>query len=212
MGTEYEIICWWHREKLSLGKLHESYEMIEAVLEKKRIKVPDWLPGSLRKDILIVQKFMRRHHFEKCELALINDSMDLDDHLAIEVNWNKKPPTSAEFVRYAEEHAVPILNRIVDAGPAIRYYVESYYAKELGAKDRIEPVKFVKHVKKDKEAFWEEGLDGKRVTTTYDPSFDLYVAKDRTEYEVYSTGGVVEKSHGLSTHKEKDDVTTKVEN
>lgn len=181
MGVEWELVCWEHHEGFSLGKLREKQEMIKHLMTYPRTKIPKWLKGDTADTLRFIKLFRKRH--KGCKLDLINDHMDLEDALFIEVDWCKSIPTKEDFVKYAEEKAVPMFR-----GDHIEYFVDNFTARDLGAKDRI--VKIKRHVKSVKRDLIEEfNMEGKPIMI--DMSSEIYEGEDGLFYEMFpSSGGV----------------------
>lgn len=165
MGVEFELVCWKHREKLRLGKLREWYDMVVYFLKHRRKAIPKWLPDDERLTLNGIRRFQKRH--SGCELQLINDHMDLYDDLCIPVDFNKSLPTKEDFVKYAEEHAVPI----VINSKTVEFFVDSDTARKWGAKPRQIKVKFKKRVMPDKMYDDDEPRE-----------YSIYVDEDGNEY------------------------------
>jgi len=180
MGVEYSLVCWRHREKLRLYKLREQYDAVEYFRSHLKAKIPKWLPEEFRKLLQSIKRFQERHG--GCSLDLINDHMDLEDTLFIDVNWGKPVPTKEEFVKFAEERAVPIFHGS-EEGYTIEYFVMSYLARKLGAKSRVVKVTFQEEVIIEPDV-----VD---VINEFNPSYHIYDGEDGEEYHVFvETGGV----------------------
>ena len=202
MGVEWELVCYKHRESLPLGKLRETYDMVNYFsscpshdLPKYLLKIPKHLLKNQRFFLYDIFKFRKRH--KGCKPQLINDHMDLEASLFIEVDFEKPLPTKEDFIKYAETKAVPLFR-----GDHIEYFVSDYEAQRLGAKVRKVKIKFLRHVKGEIVEY--PGFDEEMVKM--DMSYDVYEGENGQIYHVNSQNGGVSVEQTTS-QSQKDRVT-----